>query len=82
MTKTRRIRAGRAEKLCGGYVSWDARKRDRHGDPVRTTRELHVWVPAGLATDDCGAGTAALVAALVAKAGARTRVACRECWDC
>lgn len=44
-----RTRNGRTEVLCGGYVSWDGQKKDRHGYPERRQEEVRVWMQIGRA---------------------------------
>jgi len=72
---------------CGGYVSYDTRKKDDSGFPIRETAEIETVVDLGSnAPDDCGAGTQKVVEALEAIVKKRFRVdrkvECRESWEC
>jgi hypothetical protein len=78
--KTRR-RSGRVEVLCGGYVRWDTRKKDNNGWPIRTEREVRVWMPAGNPYDDCGYWTNLLVETLKDKVGPKPNIEVSECWQ-
>lgn len=73
---------------CGGYVSYDTRKKDENfGFPIRTSVEVEVVVdlPKGNVPDDCGAGTATVVKALEEKVKKRFKtdrhVECSESWE-
>lgn len=72
------------EVLCGGYVSYDTRKKDDWGFPIRTEIEVYVKMPAEGYYDDCGYWTNLLVKALEAKVAKKFKtnrnVECRECW--
>lgn len=74
---------------CGGYVSYDTRKKDEiFGFPIRTSVEVETIIdlPKGCSPDDCGVGTAAVVKALEEIVKKRFKVdrhvECGESWEC
>jgi hypothetical protein len=79
-SRTSRRRGGKVLALFGGYVSWDGRGKDDAGFPLRTSREVRVWLRADLVDDDCGPDTAELVAALEAAVGPRKNITVSESW--
>lgn len=69
----------------GGYVSFDGRKKDASGWPIRETEEVYTDVDLkGHSADDCGEGTRIICDALTAKVAKRFKtdrnVECTECW--
>jgi hypothetical protein len=85
MVKQRtRTKEGKHQVLCGGYVSWDLRRKDDYGYPLRRTKEVHVWMPAEGDYSDCGYWTNKLVSALkkTAEKHGKKNVEVSECWQC
>lgn len=69
----------------GGYVSYDTRKKDESGWPIRRTIEVYTEVDLkGHSADDCGYGTNLVVKALEEKVKKKFKgnrnVECRESW--
>ena len=72
---------------CGGYVSYDTRKKDQNGWPIRNTIEVEAVIDLGKnCPDDCGHGTSLVMKTLeeiVKKRFTLDRhVECTECWEC
>lgn len=72
---------------CGGYVSYDTRKKGPDGWPVRNTIEVEAVIDLGKnVPDDCGAGTSKIMKTLedIVKKQFKVdrHVVCAECWEC